>query len=299
MAGLSAASVAAIAELGLGSGIRFDEDMVPALNAVGIQPETDQPYVFNDARSKGFYMPTTREHVERSLSALDLTDAEVVERVLRFAKRIAELYEASRDPDRAKLVRLRLALADDGYTIDTDTQGEGDMARVSIDRRAIAQYMKLMQEEFDKHPIRIPVTADPAAPGAPTPQTTIYNGPVFHGDANGAQLAWGNQAVNQNQQRTEQIAPGFEAIAAAVAEALKGLPAVGLPEEDEQDATAAANEVLAEVTQSNPDRGKIRAALARVRGYLAPIAMAGATGATEGVHDWAKTAVEQLATIPF
>src|SRR6266545_2594343 len=34
------------------------------------------------------------------------------------------------------------------------------------------------------------------------------NGPVVYGDVHGAQLAWGNQTVTQNQQQTQQSRPG-------------------------------------------------------------------------------------------
>jgi hypothetical protein len=79
--------------------------------------------------------------------------------------------------------------------------------------------------------------------------TSIYNGPVIQGDANGAQLAWNNEIVTQTAvSRTEQIAPGFEAIAQAVVRTLEQLPLVGLPEDDQREAEAAANEILVEVT---------------------------------------------------
>jgi hypothetical protein len=61
-----------------------------------------------------------------------------------------------------------------------------------------------MQREFDKHPIRVPVEADPSTVAVAGGQTTInYNGPVIHGDATGAQLAWGNDVVTQSQNRAE------------------------------------------------------------------------------------------------
>ena len=60
----------------------------------------------------------------------------------------------------------------------------------------------------------------------------------------------------------------------------------------------AANEVLTEVTQPEPDRKNIRRALSSLKGLLAPLATGMATGAGEGVHEWAKTAIEQLGT-PF
>jgi hypothetical protein len=110
--------------------------------------------------------------------------------------------------------------------------------------------MKNIQREFDKHPIRVPVETDgPALPTGTPFGHTIYNGPVFHGDANGAQLAWGNQTVNQTQNQTQEIAPGFEAIATAVVRTLEQLPAVGLAAQDQQDAEDVAREVLTEVTQ--------------------------------------------------
>jgi len=120
------------------------------------------------------------------------------------------------------------------------------------------------------------------------------NGPVVYGDVHGAQLAWGNQTVTQNQQQTQQIAPGFEAIAQAVADTLRQLPAFGLPEEDQQDAEAVANEVLVEVTRSKPDRGKIRRALAALRGFLMPVASGAVAGAEEGARELAHKAIEQI-----
>jgi hypothetical protein len=174
------------------------------------------------------------------------------------------------------------------------------MARDGINRQAIAKMMRDIQREFDKHPIRVPVETDgPALP--PTGAAfghTVYNGPVFHGDANGAQLAWGNQTVKQTQNQTQQIAPGFEAIATAVVRTLEQLPAVGLAAHDQQDAEGAAREILTEVTQSEPDRGKIRRALTALKGFLAPVAIGLAAGAGEGAQEWARTAIDQLGT-PF
>jgi hypothetical protein len=172
------------------------------------------------------------------------------------------------------------------------------MARVTINKREIERMMRDIQREFDKHPIRVPVQTDVRSLPADTTaaSTTIYNGPVIHGNADGAQLAWGNQTVIQHQ--TQQVAPGFEAIAQAVVSTLTQLPAAGLAEEDRQDAEAAANAVLSEVAQAAPDRGKIRRALVTLRGFLAPVATGLVTGAGEGALEWAKTAIEQLGT-PF
>lgn len=107
----------------------------------------------------------------------------------------------------------------------------------------------------------------------PTPGTTVnYNGPVIQGDANGARLAWGNRDVDQSQTDTQQIAPGFEPIAQAVAKTLEQLSMAGLPGRDQEDAEEAAKEVLAEVTQPEPNQGKIRRALAALKHLLAPVA---------------------------
>jgi hypothetical protein len=172
------------------------------------------------------------------------------------------------------------------------------MADVSINRQEVARMMREIQREFDKHPVRVAVQADPSVTPGDGPGsggTTIFNGPVIYGNANGAQLAWGNHAARQTQKRAEQIAPGFEAIAQAVVKTLEGLPAAGLAQDDRQDAEAAAGEVLAEVTQPEPDRGKIRRALASLKGFLAPIAVAAAEGTAEGsAHEWARMAIEQL-----
>lgn len=171
------------------------------------------------------------------------------------------------------------------------------MARDGINKRAIAKMMRDIQVEFDKHPIRVAVEADsPVVPGSAG--TTIYNGPVIHGDANGARLAWGNQTVHQTQNQTQQIAPGFEPLAQAVVRTLEQLPAVGLPAQEQQDAEETARDILTEVTEAEPDRSKIRRAVAALKGFVAPVAAGLAAGAEDGAREWATTAIQQLGT-PF
>ena len=53
-----------------------------------------------------------------------------------------------------------------------------------------------------------------------------------------------------------------------------------------------------EVTQPQPDRGKIRRAINALKGFLAPIATGLARGGGQGAQEWAKTAIEQLGS-PF
>ena len=70
--------------------------------------------------------------------------------------------------------------------------------------------MRDIQREFDKHRIRVPIeTERPQVPNGTPVGNTIYNGPVIHGSADGARLAWNNQTVDQTQNHTEQVAPGL------------------------------------------------------------------------------------------
>lgn len=174
------------------------------------------------------------------------------------------------------------------------------MARSGINKQAIARMMRDIQREFDKNPIRVPLEAE--APSILPPSVaagkTIYNGPVIYGSADGAQLAWNNETVDQSQVRTEQVASGFELLAQAVVSTLQQLSVAGLEEEDQQAAADAANEVLAQVTQSIPHRGKVTRALSALKGALAPVALGLRAGTGDGAREWAKTAIEQLDT-PF
>jgi hypothetical protein len=171
--------------------------------------------------------------------------------------------------------------------------------KVTINKRGIAKMMRDIQKEFDKHPIKVPVNVEEpdlstghAVPG----HTTINYGPVIHGGADGAQLAWNNSGtVNQAQNSGEQqITPGFELLAQALISTREGLPGLGLADEDLTDAQAAADDALAEVTQSEPDRSKLRRAVAALKGLLAPIATGLAAGVSAGAQDFARTAIEQL-----
>jgi hypothetical protein len=99
----------------------------------------------------------------------------------------------------------------------------------------------------------------------------VFNGPVSHG----SQLVWGNSSMSQNQDQSNPIAPGFEAIAKAVVDTLRQLPILGVSDEDLEDASAVSEELLNEAVQPEPDRGVIRRAVAALKGYLAPIATRG------------------------
>jgi hypothetical protein len=152
--------------------------------------------------------------------------------------------------------------------------------------------MREIQREFDKHPISVPVQADtPAAFGV---GTTVYNGPVVNVHGDRAQIAWGNRDVSQNQEHQQEIAPGYEAIAKALASTLEHLADAGLSNDDRAMAEDAAKEALGEVIKDEPNLGLIRRLVAVVKGVLAPLAVGVKTGASDGAKEWAKTAVEQI-----
>lgn len=125
--------------------------------------------------------------------------------------------------------------------------------------------------------------------------TVNYNGPVIHGNADGAQLAWNNGTVSQSQSgEPHQITEGFEALAALITAILRQLPETGLDSEDQAIAVEAGNEILVEITQPEPESGKIKRAAATLSGVLAQLALAAETGAGQAVTEWAKEAVKHL-----
>jgi hypothetical protein len=147
-----------------------------------------------------------------------------------------------------------------------------------VDKRGIERLMSQIQREFDKHPIRVPIEAEA---DLPTPGGTHYHAPVVvvHGD--NAQVAWDNETVTQTQNSGDQIAPGFELIATAVANALQALPALGLSESDSQQVDETAREMLAEVTKAEPDRRFVQRSVNALKGLVSSAALGVQQGATE------------------
>ncbi|MEU6218481.1 hypothetical protein ABZ845_13320 [Streptomyces sp. NPDC047022] len=125
-----------------------------------------------------------------------------------------------------------------------------------------------------------------------------YDGPVFNAEVSGAQFAWNNDAVTQNQQNNSAVAPGFEALAALVTNLLRELPQAGLADPDREDAESAAREVLATIARPDvPEDGRLRRALAMLRGALAPVATGVVAGTAAGAQEWARQAIEGLTGI--
>jgi hypothetical protein len=178
------------------------------------------------------------------------------------------------------------------------------MAGSSINKQGIRKMQRELEKEFAKHPIRIPVEVQtPDLPPIGTGSTTVtnYHGPVFNGDMTGAQVAWGNETVTQNQQNASStVAPGYEALAKLVTDLLQQLPRVGLDEAELRDAEEAGNEVLVEITSTEaPEPGRLRRALRGLRGILAPIATGVVKGTAAGAEDWAKVGIEALSNVTF
>ena len=178
-------------------------------------------------------------------------------------------------------------------------QSEGTLTKVTINKQAIAKLTRDIQKEFDKHPIRVPVEADPHVhpTGYPAASTTVTNnfGVIFHAGAEGAQVALNNSGqINQQQNYGDQVASGFEPLAQAVALVMEGLAKVQLTDDDRRDAEEAAAEVVTEVTTDHPNSSKIRRAVNVLKGVLAPIGAGLATATNAEVQEWARTAIDQL-----
>jgi hypothetical protein len=152
---LSAAALDAIADLG--GGVSWDDDVMPALRSVGIDPQVRKV----QARHNVVYVPGASSHIHASLDPLDLGDPEVVRRVLRFAARISEVYAASPKADRSKLVRLKHALADDGWSI--EPAGDPVAAIVGLAAQAAVTLPDISAIRVELERLERALPADPGA----------------------------------------------------------------------------------------------------------------------------------------
>ncbi|OWV08914.1 hypothetical protein B5D80_11240 [Micromonospora wenchangensis] len=130
-------------------------------------------------------------------------------------------------------------------------------------------------------------------------RTTVnHYGPVIGGNADGAQFAWGNHTVHQSRSHVEQAAPEFELLVQVVADTLEKMPTIDLSPDSLREVRAAAEDVLNEATQAEPDRDRIRRAANALKGLLAPVALGVRGGSVAGAREWARTTIEQL-SMPF
>lgn len=121
----------------------------------------------------------------------------------------------------------------------------------------------------------------------------FYNEPIFFGDFNG-QMAMGNRKSVQHQS----ISVGdAQDIATVVAQVLEQLGALGLPEEDLNDAVVQGRVVLAEVAKEEPDRTVVRRGVNYLKGVVAGIATGAAVGANQGAVDIGQEIVRSLGNL--
>ena len=167
------------------------------------------------------------------------------------------------------------------------------MAGFSINKRAIAAMTRELQREFDRNgPIRIPVNiSGPAIPGS---TVNNYHGPVITGGTVvNPQFAYNNNTANQAQQ-TADASPRYQELIELITAILREVRTVEISGDDRQDVESAADDLLSETSRPEPQWGKLRRALALLRGTLAPIAAGAVTGTAEGTQEWAKTVIENL-----
>lgn len=169
-----------------------------------------------------------------------------------------------------------------------------------INRQGIQQLQRDLEREFARHPVRVPLEGDTRGVTFPS-STTVnnYHGPVVTVNGDHTQLAWNNEAVNQNQARVEEIAPGYETIARVLTALLAAVNDLGLQEDEVAELTSNAEAVLEEITKPEPERTLVKRGVTMLMGLLAPIV----TGVKEAVSDesadLARTFIEGLGTLPF
>ncbi|MDX3452111.1 hypothetical protein PV396_09185 [Streptomyces sp. ME02-8801-2C] len=108
------------------------------------------------------------------------------------------------------------------------------------------------------------------------------NGPQFHGSIHGSQIAIGNHDVSQSQYLP--ASPGVGDLAEAVGALLDALGLLGLRADDERGVRQDAEAALDEAAQQEPDAGRLRGLLERIRTVLVPLAAGATAGAAAGVN---------------
>lgn len=110
---------------------------------------------------------------------------------------------------------------------------------------------------------------------------TSSGGAQFHGPIHGSQIAIGGHNVTQHQYVTADEGASAR-LAEAVRSVLAALETLGLGAEDETAVRQDAEAALAETARSQPDVGRLRGLLDRIRAVLASVAAGAATGAAAG-----------------
>ncbi|MGV9408349.1 hypothetical protein ACWDOP_00425 [Nocardia sp. NPDC003693] len=167
--------------------------------------------------------------------------------------------------------------------------------KTKINSQAIRKLMRDFQKEVDKHPVQVPLQMSSTGVYPTSASVTNYNGPVVTVNGDHAQLAWSNNQVNQGQAREEQqIAPGFEQLAATLTELLASLPALALAQQDSDEVRENVEVVLAEVVNDEPNPGIIKRALTMIKGLLSPVATSVSQAVGEESAQIAREAIQAL-----
>jgi hypothetical protein len=149
-----------------------------------------------------------------------------------------------------------------------------------INREGIRRMSKEIEREFAKHPIRVPIEAEPQGPAWPLPSATTvnnYHGPVVTVNGDGTQLAWSSGSVQQSHEAIEQVAPGYEDLAQIITDLLANVTRLPLSDADLGELRSNADAVLQQVTTDKPDRSIVGRAVTMIRGLL--------VSAAEGIGD--------------
>lgn len=151
-------------------------------------------------------------------------------------------------------------------------EGDASMtAGFTINRSAIAKFKKELERELNRGGgVRVPIQTDARASWAAR-EVVYNNGPTVVNNGDRAQIAIGDNAV-QVQQTTNHSTGGAADLAQAVATALEAIASLPIDSDDQDDARAAGDELLTEMTKSAPDRILIRRGVKVLQGALAPIA---------------------------
>ncbi len=161
--------------------------------------------------------------------------------------------------------------------------------KVSINKGAIADLMREVQKEFDKHPITARI--DGAVSGG---NVTNYHGPVYVTAGGHAQVAFGSASL-VNRDETRPVAQGYEDLAERITTLLTEISDY-MSEDDAREAREFGSELLSEVTTEEPNTAKVSRLIAALKGALAAVAVGAANGLGSEAATWATEAIRALST---
>lgn len=175
-----------------------------------------------------------------------------------------------------------------------------------INKSGIRKLQRNLQREFDKHPISIPVTAEPSDPPHTSRLRTAqaptiinnYHEPVITNHGDHAQIAWDAQNITQTSNHTQDIAPGFENFAQALATLLASSDELPVEDTQKQKFKMVAEELLEETTQPEPRKNLLDAGVDRLKGILAPVLCGAQQGITAESQETVQHIFEGLSQLP-